>query len=138
MVSPSSTIGTSRRGATTADMLNKIKKLIDEKAGGDPSKFQDRVILFGCLNDLNDLPNLKEGDEPLSAKVRKVAEDTRDYISKFRIGHFMWIGPGSETVWQYDKRNPPSIWQPRADALMKIIEDAGHPIFTGAFPLSKG
>ena len=123
-------------GATTAGMLIKIKQLVDEKAGGDPSKFQDRVILFGCLNDLNDLPPLKEGEDPLG-KTQKVAEETRDYIRRFRIGHFVWMGPGTEQVWQYDRRNPPIVWQPRADAFMKIIEDAGHPIFTGAVPSEK-
>ena len=108
------------------------------RLGGDPSKFQDRVILFGCLNDLNNLPNFKEGSADPLLQTRKVAENTRDYISKFRIGHFVWIGPGSEKVWQYDKRNPPIIWQPRADAFMKIIEDAGHPIFTGVVPSARG
>ena len=124
-------------GATAAGMLIKIKQLVDEKAGGDPSKFQDRVILFGCLNDLNDLPPLEEGDDPLY-ETREVAGETRDYIRRFRIGHFVWMGPGTEQVWQYDRRNPPIVWQPRADAFMKIIEDAGHPIFTGAVPLGKG
>ena len=75
------------------------------------------MILFGYLNDLNVLPNLIEGSDPLSVKVQKVAEETRDYIKRFRFGHFVWIGPGSEQVWQYDRRNPPIVWQPRADAL---------------------
>ena len=77
------------------------------------------------------------GSDPLLA-ARKAAEDTRDYIKKFRFGHFVWIGPGSEKVWQYHRRAPPIIWQPRADAFMDIIKEAGHPIFTGAVPLGKG
>ena len=125
-------------GATTADMLKKIKKLVDEKAGGDPSKFQDRVILFGCLNDLNDLPKYQDGCADPLLTARKAAEATRDYISKFRTGHFVWMGPGSEKVWQYDQRTPPLTWQPRADAFMNIIEEAGHPIFTGGVSLGKG
>ena len=119
-------------------MLEKIKKLIEDKAGGDPSEFRERVIIFGCLNDLNTLPSFTEGSDPLPAKIRQIAEDTRDYVRRFRPGHFLWIGPGSEQVWRYDRRNPPIIWQPRADAFMKIIEEAGHPIFTGAVPLGKG
>ena len=52
----------------------------------------------------------------------------------------MWLGPGSEKVWQYDRRNPPIKWQPRADEFMNIIREAGHPIYiyTGAIPLAKG
>ena len=83
-------------GITTAGILPKIKKLIDEKAEGDPSLFTDRVIIFGCLNDFNDLKPMKDDSEPLPDKIRKVAEDTRDYIKQFRFGHFVWIGPGSE------------------------------------------
>ena len=57
-------------GITTAGMLTKIKKLVDEKAGGDPSSFTDRVIIFGCLNDLNTLKPMKSDTEPLPENIR--------------------------------------------------------------------
>ena len=124
-------------GITTAQMLTKVKRLVDEKAGGDPSLFTDRVIIFGCLNDFNDLPPMKSDSEPLPDNIRKVAAMTRDYIKGFRFGHFTWIGPGSEKVWQYDRRNPSIRWQPRADKFMNIIEEAGHPIYIGVVPSPK-
>ena len=125
-------------GATTSGLLKNVKRLVNEKAGGDPSKFKDRVVIFSCLNDLNDLPPYKEGCKDTLLSARTAAKEMRDYISKFRIGHFVWLGPGSEKVWQYDLRTPPLVWQPRADAFMDIIEEAGHPIFTGGISLRRG
>ena len=108
-----------------------------KNAGATPNLFTDRVIIFGCLSDFNNLPPMKSESEPLPDKIRKVATEARDYLTIFRFGHFMWIGPGSEKVWQYDKRNPPLRWQPRADEFMSIIKEVGHPIYTGAVPSPK-
>ena len=47
-------------GITTAGILRKVKKLIEDKAEGDPSRFTDRVVIFGCLNDFNDLPAMSK------------------------------------------------------------------------------
>ena len=118
--------------------MTEVKGLINDQCGGDPSLFRDRIVIFGCLNDLNSLPPMKDDAEPLPTAIWKVAADARDYLKQFRFGHILWIGPGSEQAWRYDERNPPIRWQPRADQFMKIVAEAGHPILTGAVPLSKG
>ena len=74
----------------------------------------------------------------LPPDVKAAAIETRDYIKKFRPGHSVWLGPGTERVWHFDERTPPMGWQVRADAFMEIIKEAGHPIFTGAAALRKG
>ena len=59
-------------------------------------------------------------------------------MKQFRFGHIAWMGPGTETIWKYDQRNPPWRWQPWADKFMDIIVESGHPVFKGGVALSQG
>ena len=40
-------------GVPGLKMKNKIKSTIDVFYGGDPKKFKSRIVIFGCLNDLD-------------------------------------------------------------------------------------
>ena len=104
--------------------------MIDTLYDGNPYNFNGRIVIFGCLNDLETWPTTE--DEPLPAQYVEAAEESRDYLSKFRQGRVIWLGPGSENIWNYDKRN--IIWDPWADAFMEIISRSGILIFKGKQP----
>ena len=105
--------------------------LIDARYDGEPQKFKDRILIFGCLNDIDIWPQSR--DEPRIEKFVRAAEEIRDYLRRFEFGRVIWIGPGSEKIWNYGGRQ---IWDPWANAFMNIIEDSGILIFTGRRALS--
>ena len=90
-------------GATGLKMKNKIKSTIDVFYGGDPKKFKRRIVIFGCLDDLDTWATSRE--EPLPEKFAKSAKEIRDYLRLFERGRVIWLGPGSERIWNYDGRN---------------------------------
>ena len=100
--------------------------------GGDPKKLKSRIVIFGCLNDLDTWATSRE--EPLPDKFAKHAMEIRDYLSLFERGRVIWLGPGSERIWNYDGRN--KIWDPWANAFMDIIAESGILIFKGRQALS--
>ena len=74
-------------------------------------------------------------EEPLIKKYAKIAEETRDYLAQFKAGRIIWLGPGTDRVWNYDERG--YIWEPWADKFMNIIVQSGIPIFRGGVALLK-
>ena len=65
--------------------------------------------------------------------VRK-AEEIRDYVKLFEFGRIIWLGPGSEKIWGYDKNG--EIWDPWANAFMDIVAESGILIFKGTHALA--
>ena len=117
---------------TGMQMKNKVKSIIDTLYDGNPTNFKGRIVIFGCLNDLR-VP-AKTRDEPLKQSYRRAAEEIRNYLQLFEVGRVIWLGPGSEKIWNYDGRN--MIWDPWAEEFMKIIAESGIPIFKGKYALS--
>ena len=60
--------------------------------------------------------------------------DIRNYLSLFERGRIIWLGPGSEKIWNFDGRN--KIWDPWVNAFMEIIAQSGILIFKGTQALS--
>ena len=87
-------------GTSALKMKNKIKSIIDVFFGGDPRRFKSRIVIFACLNDLDTWATSR--DEPLPEKFAKRAMEIRDYLSLFERGRVIWLGPGSERIWNYD------------------------------------
>ena len=117
----------------TVTILSKIKEIVDTQYKGEPRNLTGRIIIFGCLNDIVRWP--KNREEPLIKKYVKIAEETRDYLAQFRAGRIIWLGPGTDRVWNYDERG--YIWEPWADKFMNIIAQSGIPIFRGGVALLK-
>ena len=119
-------------GCTGAKMVNKVRSIIDTFYDSQPKNFKGRIVIFGCLNDLQKYP--KSRDEPLPRTYEHEAEKIRDYLSQFEIGRVIWLGPGTEKIWNYNGRN--IIWDPWANEFMRIISGSGIPIFQGRHALS--
>ena len=86
-------------GVSAFQIMNKIKKMIEICFSGDPQKFKSRIVIFGCLNDLDTWATSR--DEPLPYRYAKRAMDIRNYFSLFERGRIIWLGPGSEKILEF-------------------------------------
>ena len=51
----------------------------------------------------------------------------RDTMRRFKYGFFGYIGPGSESIWNFTSK-PHGTWNDTAALMINEIKDAGHPI----------
>ena len=65
------------------------------------------------------------------------AATVRDYIAKFRPGHFIWLGPGAESTWNFQNSKGEGSFGPQAEQFMNIIAESQQPIINGAPLLDK-
>ena len=62
-----------------------------------------------------------------------------DYASKFKDGHWAFLGPGEENKWYHDyESNPEGKWDLRASKMVDDFEKSGHPVFEETSPLGRG
>ena len=67
-----------------------------------------------------------------NARVVKV------FARKFGVGHWSFIGPGSEKKWYSAENRPQGAWDHIADEMLLEFAESGHPTFRATTPLSRG
>ena len=77
----------------------------------------------------------KRGNEDTCALTSRAI---RDDVSKFKDGHWAFLGPGEENKWYYDFGSmPEGKWDLRASRMVNDFENLGHPVFKGISPLDR-
>ena len=71
-------------GTTAVKKVRNIRSMIDTFYDGNPANFNSRIVIFGCLNDLNSWA--KSRDEPMPGKYILGAAEARNYLGQFRKG----------------------------------------------------
>ena len=111
------------RGFTALTVLQQIQKDMQNK-NIPPEKFEDRIIFMSMFNGLL----WKKHDQNCISN----AEQVKDYVKKFKSGHWTFLGPGSGTRWCGDSR-----WTVGSHSQQQFKE-TGHPIFICTSDLSRG
>ena len=86
------------------------------------------------LSSLGETPENFTGREECVAKVKVVSI----LAKKFGIGHWSFIGSGSEKKWySVEENSPQGIWDHIADKMLLEFAESGCPIFRATTPLSR-
>ena len=87
---------------------------------------------MSMFNDISCGTKDNEKECVANAKVVKVL------AKKIGIGHWSFIGPGSEKKWYSGEENSPQgAWDNIADEMLLEFAESGHPIFRATTPLSR-
>ena len=68
-----------------------------------------RIIFMAMMNELEVTDKPHKNDDLRFQQ----AQEVRDYVARFRPGYLIFVGPGSEKTWSYDKwdaENPNGSW----------------------------
>ena len=74
----------------------------------------------------------KRGNEDTCALTSRAI---RDHSSKFKDGHWAFLGQGQENKWYHGYEGK---WDLRASRMVDDFENSGHPVFKGISPLDRG
>ena len=109
-------------GFTTLQLCGKVNDLLSD-LGQTPETFTGRIFFMSMFNDIScDRKGNKE-ECLASARVVKVL------AKRFGIGHWPFIGPGSEKKWYSAEENSPQgAWDHIADEMLLEFAESGHPI----------
>ena len=119
-------------GCSALQLLRTVPKDLEGKHI-TPEEFSDRIIFMSMFNDI-DVD--KRGNEDTCALT---SEAIRDYASKFKDGHWAFLGPGEENKWCHDyEYNHGGKWDFRASKTVDDFENSGHPVLKGISPLGRG
>ena len=86
----------------------------------EPSRFNGLITVLHCHNEHD------KGIEWQQTKGREGAEELRDTLKDFPLGTIQYAGPGTEKCWKREHWN--GEWNAKAEVIMDIIKEAGHPI----------
>ena len=118
-------------GFTTLQHCDKINDLLSD-LGETPEIFTGRILFMSMFNDIS-CDRKDNKDECLAnAGVVKVL------ARKFGIGHWSFIGPGSEKKWYSSENSPQGAWDNIAEQMLLEFTESGHPTFRATTPLSRG
>ena len=119
-------------GFTTLQLCGKINDLLS-RLGETPEIFTGRILFMSMFNDIS--CDRKGNKEECLGNARVV----NVLAKKFGIGHWSFIGPGSEKKWYSGEENSPQgAWDHIADEMLLEFAESGHPIFRATTPLSRG
>ena len=97
-----------------------------------PENFSDRIIFMSMFNDI-ELEKRRNKDSCTTSRA------TRDYFSKFKDGHWAFLGPREENKWYHDyAASYEGKWDLCASKMVNDFEDSGHPAFNRVSPLDRG
>ena len=68
----------------------------------------------------------------------KNAETVKVLASRFSIGQWSFIGPGSEKKWYSSENSPQGAWDDFVEQMLLEFTESGHPTFRATTPLSRG
>ena len=57
---------------------------------------------------------------------------------RFGVGHWSFIGPGSDKKWYSAENSPQGAWDNIAEEMLLEFAESGHPTFRATTPLSRG
>ena len=118
-------------GFTTLQLCDKISDLLSN-LGQTPATFTGRILFMSMFNDIS-CDRKDNKDECLrNAGVVKVL------ARRFGVGHWSFIGPGSEKKWYAAENSPQGAWDNIAEQMLLEFAESGHPIFRATSPLSRG
>ena len=119
-------------GFTTLQLCGKVTDLLSD-LGETPETFTGRIIFLSMFNDIS--CDRKGNKEERLANARVVTV----LAKRFGIGHWSFIGPGSEKKWySMEENSPQGIWDHIADEMLLEFAETGCPIFRATTPLSRG
>ena len=114
-------------GFTTLQLCDKINDLLSN-LGQTPETFTGRILFMSMFNERKD-----NKDECL-----KNAIYVKALARRFGIGHWSFIGPGSEKKWYSSENSPQGAWDNIAEKMLLEFAESGHPVFRATTPLSRG
>ena len=118
-------------GFTTLQLCGKINDLLSD-LGQTPETFTGRILFMSMFNDIS-CDRKGNKDECLAnAGVVKVL------ASKFGVGQWSFIGPGSEKKWYSAENGPQGAWDNIAEEMLLEFAESGHPTFRATTPLPRG
>ena len=118
-------------GFTTLQLCGKVTDLLSD-LGETPETFTVRFLLMSMFNDIS--CDRKDNKDECLANARVVSI----LAKRFGIGHWSFIGPGSEKKWfSIEENSPQRIWDHTADEMLLEFAESGCPIFRATTPLSR-
>ena len=119
-------------GFTTLQLYGKVTDPLS-RLGETPETFTGRILFMSMFNDIS--CDNKDNKEECLANAKIVSI----FALKFGIGHWSFIGPGSEKQWYSMEENcPPGVWDHFAKKMLVDFAESRCPIFRATTPLSKG
>ena len=119
-------------GFTTLQLYGKVTDLLS-KLRETPETFTGRILLMSVFNDI--FCDKKDNEEDCLANAKVVSF----YAKKFGIGHWSFIGPGSEKKWcSMEEKSPQKIWDHIAEKMRLEFAESGHPTFRATTPFYRG
>ena len=100
----------------------------ETKTSHQRSSFEDRIIFMSMFNDTI----WRKHDQNCISN----AEQVKDYVMKFKPGHWTFLGPGSETRWCGDSHD--GQWDRTDNRMVQQFKETCHPIFISTSALSRG
>ena len=97
-----------------------------------------RQVLF--MGMMNESPVSSKEPKEVEALFLQGAETNAAYFGKFRPRYFVYIGPGSEKTWNFEKYpdNPKGKWDELAKQVTDVHLVQKHPILKGCINFQKG
>ena len=118
-------------GFTTLQLCGKVNDLLSD-LGQTPATFTGRILFMSMFNDIS-CDRKGNKDECLAN-----AETVKVLARRFGIGHWSFIGPGSEKKCYSAENSPQGAWDDIADQMLLEFAESGHPTFRATTPLSRG
>ena len=89
-----------------------------------------QVLFMGIMNAI---PISSKGPKEDNALVLQDGERNAAYFGKFKVRYFMYIVPGSEKTWHFEKypHNPEGKWNELAKQVTNVYLVQNYPILTG-------
>ena len=118
-------------GFTTLQLCGRINDPLSD-LGEAPETFTGRILFMSMFNDIScDGNGNKDGCLANAGVVKVLAR-------KFGIGHWSFIGPGSEKKWYSGEENSPQgDWDNIAEEMLLEFAESGRPTFRATTPLSR-
>ena len=118
-------------GFTTLQLCDKVNDLLSN-LGQTPATFTGIILLMSMFNDFS-CDRKDNKDECL-----RNAESVKVFARRLGIGHWSFIGPGSEKKWYSSENSSQGAWNNIAEQMLLEFAESGHPIFRATTPLSRG
>ena len=117
-------------GFTTLQLCDKINDLLSD-LGQTPETFTGRILFMSMFNDISCDSKGKKEECLANAGVIKVL------ARRFGIGHWSFIGPGSEKKWYSAENSSQGAWDNIAEEMLLEFAESGYPTFRATTPLSR-
>ena len=117
-------------GFTTLQLCDKINDLLSD-LGQTPETFTGRILFMSMFNDI--FCDRKGNKEECLANARVV----KVLAKRFGIGHWSFIGPGSEKKCYSAENSPQGAWDHIAEEMLLEFTESGHHTFRATTPLSR-